>query len=63
MYRATIELEFNQKPTETDVVHYLLELISNDSLGIEIKKRTNPNSVGYYGYNQKTDNYFKDIDD
>lgn len=23
----------------------------------------NPNSVGYYGYNEKTDNYFKDIDD
>jgi len=23
----------------------------------------NPNSVGYYGYNQKTDNYYPNLDD
>ena len=24
---------------------------------------SNPNSVGYYGYNEKTDNYYPDVDD
>jgi len=63
MYRATIELEFNQKPTEADVINYLNELIDNDCLGFDIKPINNPNSVGYYGYNQKTDNYYPNLDD
>ena len=63
MYRATIELEFNQKPTETDVIDYLNELIDNDCLDFEIKQMNNPNSVGYYGYKQKTDNYYPNLDD
>jgi hypothetical protein len=24
---------------------------------------SNPNSVGYYGYNEKTDNYFPEVDE
>lgn len=24
---------------------------------------SNPNSVGYYGYNEKTDNYYPELDD
>jgi len=27
------------------------------------KEDDNPNSVGYYGYNQKTDNYYPNLDD
>jgi len=34
---------------------------SHDAL--EILHTSNPNSVGYYGYNEKTDNYDPEIDD
>ena len=30
---------------------------------IEKLEDDNPNSVGYYGYNQKTDNYYPNLDD
>ena len=30
MYTATIELEFENKPSEADVLNYLYEIIDND---------------------------------
>jgi len=34
-----------------------------DSEHLEVKKDPNPNSVGYYGYNEKTDNFYPNLDD
>jgi hypothetical protein len=34
-----------------------------DAKSPEVVDESNPNSVGYYGFNEKTDNYYPDIDD
>ena len=38
MYKVIIELEFDNKPTDSDVYNYLNELMDNDCLGYEIKE-------------------------
>ena len=43
MHRVIIELEFDDKPTDTDVYNYLNELMDNDCLGYEIKETANEN--------------------
>ena len=45
--------EFDKQTCIVDAVKRTVEMLEDD----------NPNSVGYYGYNQKTDNYYPNLDD
>ena len=45
--------EFDKQTCIVDAVKRTVEMFDDD----------NPNSVGYYGYNQKTDNYYPNLDD
>ena len=45
--------EFDKETCIVDAVKRTVEMLEDD----------NPNSVGYYGYNQKTDNYYPNLDD
>ena len=45
--------EFDKETCIVDAVKRTVEMLEDN----------NPNSVGYYGYNQKTDNYYPNLDD
>lgn len=49
---------------ESAAENWVEGLYPMDSKHLQIKNDpTNPNSVGYYGYNQKTDNFDPEVDD
>jgi hypothetical protein len=62
-----VDLYVNDDIQEIREVHnhsesYAEDVAENYCLGM-FDAVPNPNAVGYYGYNQKTDNFYPDIDD
>lgn len=63
-----VDLIKDESLLETRKVHdhsesYAEDVAENWVDGIISEDTLNPNSVGYYGYNEKTDNYFPELDD
>jgi hypothetical protein len=63
-----VDLFKNDTLMETRKVHdhsesYAEDVAENYTDGLFTIDDPNPNSVGYYGFNEKTDNFYPDIDD